>query len=167
LKKLLAASLLAMLFSSQVGYYFVYTIHQHIVKEEIEEELLANIPDSSLEIIIAEEFGDRIKWKEEGKEFSLDGELYDIARTKTVDGKTLLYCINDKKEKQILDNLIKAVNKNQDNKRGRNINPVLPDLVFINLIEPLDVFSVSSQYAFLNVTLVSSFEEITSPPPKA
>jgi hypothetical protein len=80
LKKALASSLLLILFTSQVGYYFIYTIHQHILKEEMERELLAHIPESSLEVIIAEQVADKIVWEEKNREFSLDGVLYDVAR---------------------------------------------------------------------------------------
>jgi len=133
----------------------------------MERELLTQIPESSLEVFIAEQYGDRIEWKEKNREFSLDGVLYDVAHIRKADGKTFLHCINDKKEKQLLDNLVKAVNKNHDNKRGRNIKPVLSELVFINTIESSTIFPVSTQYFFLNVSLVSSYKEINIPPPKA
>ena len=157
-----------MLFTSQVGYYFIYTIHQHIIQEEMERELLAHIPESSLEVIIAEHVANKIVWEEKNKEFSLDGVLYDVARIEKKDGKTFLYCINDKKEKQLLDNLVRAVNKNHDNKQGRNnIQSLLVDLVCMSHEEEPRSFSISSAYSSFNVSLVSSFEEIHSPPPKA
>ena len=97
----------------------------------MERELLAKIPESSLELIIAEQYKNKLEWEEKNKEFSLNGEMYDVAKIKIIDGKTHLYCINDKKEKQLLDNLVGAVNKNHDNKQGRNnIKPFLIDLVF-------------------------------------
>ena len=168
MKKGLASSLLAILFISQVGYYFIYTIHQHIIKEEIERELLAHIPESSLEVIIAEQVADKIVWEEKNKEFSLDGILYDVARIETKEGKTFFYCINDKKEKQLLDSLVKAVNKNHDNKQGRNnIKSLIIDLLCMNIEEEPATFSCPSAYSSFSVTLVSSFEEINSPPPKA
>jgi uncharacterized C2H2 Zn-finger protein len=168
LKKALAALLLLILFTSQVGYYFIYAIHQHIIKEEVERELLAQIPESSLEVIIAEQVADKIEWTEKNKEFSLDGVLYDVARIEKKEGETFLYCINDKKEKQLLDDLAKAVNKNHDNKQGRNnIKSLLLDLVCMSDEEEIRSFSVPSAYSSFNVTLVSSFEEINSPPPKA
>jgi predicted transcriptional regulator len=168
LKKALAASLLTILFTSQVGYYFIYTIHQYIIKEKIEKELLTNIPESSLEVFVAEELGNKIVWQEDNKEFSIDGVLYDVARIKRTDGKTFLYCINDKQEKQLLDNLAKAVNANHGNKQEKNnIKSLLLDLVCMNDEEEVRSFSVPSIYSCFNVTLVSSFEEINSPPPKA
>lgn len=132
----------------------------------MERDLLAHIPDSSLEIIVEEDFSDKIEWEEKGKEFFLNGELYDVARIKKEEGKTLLYCINDKKEKKLLDKLVKAVNKNHDNKRSRNIKPALPDLVSMCLFETPDLFSGSSQYIPFKVSLVFSYKEIHSPPPK-
>ena len=168
MKKVVALLLLAILFTSQVGYYFIYTIHQHIIKEQIEKQLLANIPESSLEVIIAEQVADKIVWEEKNKEFSLDGILYDVASIEKKDGKTFLYCINDKKEKQLLDDLAKAVNKNNDNKQGRNnIKSLLLDLVCMSEEAESKTFSVPSTYSSFNVTLISSFEEINSPPPKA
>jgi len=168
LKKALAASLLAILFTSQVGYYFIYTVHQYIIKEEVERELLTHIPESSLEVFVAEELGDKILWEEENKEFSIDGVLYDVARIKKSEGKTFLYCLNDKQEKQLLDNLAKAVNANHGNKQEKNsIKSLLTDLVCMNDQELSTFFSVSSTYSRFNVILVSSFEEINIPPPKA
>jgi len=134
----------------------------------MERELLAHIPESSLEVIIAEQVADKIVWEEKNKEFSLDGVLYDVARIEKKEGKTFLYCINDKKEKQLLDNLVKAVNKNHGNKQGRNnIKSLLLDLICMNVEEEIISFPVPSAYSSFNVSLVSSFEEIHSPPPKA
>jgi len=167
-KKILAVAFLSILFTSQVGYYFIYTIHQYIIKEEMERELLAYIPDSSLEVFVAEEFGDKIVWEEENKEFSIEGVLYDVARIKKSDGKTFLYCINDKQEKQLLDGLAKAVNANHGNKQEKNnIKSLLVDLVCMNNEEQSTFLSIPSIYSRFNVILVSSFEEINIPPPKA
>jgi len=134
----------------------------------MERELLAHIPESSLEVIIAEQVAGKIVWEEKHKEFSLDGILYDVARVEKKEGKTILYCINDKKEKQLLDNLVKAVNKNHNNKQGRNnIKSLLLDLVCMSVEEEIRSLSVPSTYSSFNVSLVSSFGEIHSPPPKA
>jgi len=134
----------------------------------MEKELLAYIPDSSLEVFVAEEFGDKIVWEEENKEFSIEGVLYDVARIKKSDGKTFLYCINDKQEKQLLDGLAKAVNANHGNKQENNtIKSLLVDLVCMNDDEGPGIFSVPFTYSCFHIDLVSSFEEINIPPPKA
>ena len=133
----------------------------------MERELLAYIPDSSLEVFVAEQYGDKIVWEEENKEFSIEGVLYDVARIKKSDGKTFLYCINDKQEKQLLDGLAKAVNANHGNKQEKNnIKSLLVDLVCMNDDEGPGIFSVPFTYSCFHVDLVSSFEEINIPPPK-
>jgi hypothetical protein len=82
--------------------------------------------------------------------------------------KTFLYCINDKQEKRLLDDLAKAVNANHGNKQEKNsIKSLLIDLVCMKDEEDSTIFSVPSIYSLFNVNLVSSFEEINIPPPKA
>lgn len=138
----------------------------------MEKELLARIPESSLEVIVAEEHGTKIVWEEKNKEFSLDGVMYDVAGIKKVDGKTYLYCINDKKEKELLDNLVKAVrsaNDNNNNRQsGNSIKIQFPDLIADkNETEPSVLVSINPQYISFNVDLVTSVKEVSSPPPKA
>ena len=134
----------------------------------MEREMLTLIPESSLEVFVEEELGDKIIWEEENKEFSIEGVLYDVARIKKTEGKTFLYCINDKKEKQLLDGLAKAVNANNSSKQEKNsMKSLLIDLACMNNEEEPTIFSVPSAYSRFNVILVSSFEEINIPPPKA
>ena len=134
----------------------------------MEREMLTLIPESSLNVFVAEELGDKIVWEEANKEFSFEGTLYDVARIKKTDGKTFLYCINDKQEKQVLDNLAKAVNANHGTKQEKNsMKSLLVDLVCMNDEEQSTIFSVPSTYSLFNVTVISSFEEINIPPPKA
>lgn len=164
--------LLGLLFTSQLGYYFIYSFQQHLIKEKMEKELLAKIPESSLEVIVAEEHGTKIVWEEKNKEFSLDGVMYDVASIKKLDGKTYLYCINDKKEKELLDNLVKAVrsaNDNNNNRQsGNSIKIQFPDLIADkNETEPSVLVSINPRYISFNVDLVTSVKEVSFPPPKA
>jgi hypothetical protein len=42
-----------------------------------------------------------IEWKEKGKEFSYEGEMYDVVFTEDEDGVQVYYCLNDKEEKAL------------------------------------------------------------------
>jgi hypothetical protein len=173
LKKLLAASFLTLLFTSQLGYYFIYSFQQHLIKERMEKELLSRIPESSLELIIAENYGNKIVWEEKNKEFSIDGVLYDVAKIKKTGGKTYLYCINDKKEKELLDNLVKAVrssseNSNSNKHSSNSVKFQLCDLIDDkNEAEPYALVSVNLLHISFHDDLVTSVIEVSSPPPKA
>ena len=114
MKKSLTISFLLLLFFSQPGYYFIYVIQQYQLKESIKEKLLATIPEASLDIIDAGINKNDIEWEEEGKEFYLHGLLYDVAAIKIINGRTLIYCLNDKKEEQLLQDLAKAVSSGND-----------------------------------------------------
>ena len=168
MKKLLTTAFLLLLFTAQVGYYLIYSIQQHVNKEQVERKLLAQIPESSLEKIIAEDFAGKIVWKEKGKEFSLDRVMYDVVRIKKEDGKTSLYCINDKQEKLLIDELVKMVKANHNNQQEKNTGKSpLPDFVFTCNEPELNLLSEPSAYPSYFETTVSSFEEIITPPPKA
>ena len=117
MKKIVAILFLAIIFINQLGYYFLHNIQQYQLKQEIKRAMLSAIPESALELIAET---DQLVWEEEGKEFHLNGEMYDVVKTKTHNGKTVYYCINDKKEKRLLDRLIKLVKANDDSRRGRS-----------------------------------------------
>ena len=88
MKKTITISFLLLLFFSQMGYYFFYMFQQHQIKEAVKHELLAKLPESSLEIIDANAQKNDIEWEEEGKEFYLHGQMYDVAFIKISNGIT-------------------------------------------------------------------------------
>jgi len=135
----------------------------------MEKEVLLNTPDNSLEIFVAEEYSEKIYWEKKDKEFILGGVMFDVVRIKKSNGKTFLYCINDKKEKQLLDNLANTVDHNNgDNKQNKNIiKSLVSDLVCIGNDEMITFFTDANQYAIINESLVTSTKEINIPPPKA
>lgn len=170
MKKLIAASFLLMIFISQVGYYFFYAYEQHLIRERVREEFLAGIPESSLELFIQDQYGDRIKWEENGKEFYLDGNLYDVAKIKQVNGQTFLYCMNDKKEKELVKEFTKTVRGNHGNGKSEKQtikNQLSAYIVYKTEIEPLSIFIPSQKFSNPAISFKSSFKEIASPPPKA
>ncbi|MEI9957157.1 MAG: hypothetical protein WDM90_12845 [Ferruginibacter sp.] len=101
----------------------------------MEIALFKTISDEDLEVFEFTENNTDIIWQDKGREFSLHGELYDVAKIKTIDGKVFLYCINDKKEEQLLHAYSKAVNSNIDSgKSGKNgFNFQLSDFINISI----------------------------------
>ena len=135
----------------------------------MKEQLLAGLPESSFEII---ELTANLHWKEKGKEFLLNGQMYDVAKTKQVNGKTLLYCLNDNKEKQLLLHLAKTVksgSENNNEKGGSHIVKFqLSDFTAHKMYEPALVsYTILQQYHAFDDALLSSFKEIIAPPPRA
>lgn len=130
--------------------------------------LLANIPESELEII--SDSHEPLQWEEHGKEFYYRGQMYDVVTMKVLHGKTFYYCINDTKEKQLLDKLVKVVrssNEDGKNSSGKNIikymtiDSELPDNDL-----PLVQFIAKQQYNTFTSQLASSIHEVIPQPPQ-
>ena len=134
---------------------------------------MAALPESSLEIIDADINTNNIEWEEEGKEFYLHGEMYDVARVKKINGKTLIYCLNDKKEEQVLQDLAKAVqsgsDQNANGKPGQHL--VKFHLADLNILSTEKISVAVNQPARqkhfgYTVAIVSNNKEVNTPPPK-
>ena len=168
LKKIVAILFLAIIFINQLGYYFLHNIQQYQLKREIKRAMLSAIPESALELITET---DQAVWEEEGKEFHLNGEMYDVVKIKTHNGKTVYYCINDKKEKRLLDRLIKLVNANDDSQRGRSgkmtVKFQLCDYEMPGVENTPIVFENRPQYTGFISRLICTEREILSPPPRS
>ncbi|MGG9961497.1 hypothetical protein [Ferruginibacter sp. SUN106] len=115
MKKSITILILSLLFFSQIGYRFIYLIQQHQLKEQAEEQLLSTVNEDQLEQVNVEDNQDKITWEEEGKEFFLNGQMYDVAKKEIINGKTILYCLNDKKEEQLVEDMLKKEKANADN----------------------------------------------------
>ena len=105
-----------------MGYYFIIRISQDSVKEEMKEKALGNMPVSEMEIISLSDNQEKISWEENGKEFLLNGEMYDVVKSVKENGHILLYCLNDVKEKQVIEkyNEITSHNSTSGKKEGNN-----------------------------------------------
>ena len=165
-RKVKSIFLLLLIFTSQIGYYLVYAYQQYQVKETIKHQLVADIPEDSLELIVAEE-NDSFRWEEKGKEFYQDGELYDVVKSVTTSGKTVLYCINDKKEEELIHAFSKALRSGNNSGAKQKINfqisdsPVEPEGIILNA-RPASCI----QYLFFDSPIFSFSKKVNAPPPR-
>jgi hypothetical protein len=143
---------------------------QYEIKEVVKQELLSKLPESSLEIIDANFYKNDIEWEEEGKEFYLHGQMYDVAFIKVINEKKLIYCLNDSKEEELLKRIASVVNsgneQNSSNKDGHHtIKFQLSD--FIILAQQVTVIRepVPVKYIDHTVALITNIAEIFTPPP--
>ena len=172
MKKLTAISLLTVIFINQLGCYFYYSYQQYRIRREIKQELLASLPDTELEVFVEEDVKDHLIWEEYGKEFHFNDETYDVAHIEMKDGKRLLYCNNDKKEKKLLEKLVELVKSGSDarkHSRGKNVVKFqLTDFEPpVNELPPGLSFLSKPQYTRFTSSLLTSAMEIKGPPPKA
>ena len=163
--------MLLILIYSLGGYYFVMINTQEKLKENIKEKIVRKVAEKELDTISFTDNRERIYWEtDEDNEFSFNDEMYDVVKTKTVNGKVMLYCINDKKEKELVDNynLVTKQNSSSD-KKGKNTVDNTFNL-FIYQAEKNDglvAIRDSNKYYSIEPHLTEGVDDNTSPPPKA
>jgi hypothetical protein len=144
---------------------------QHEIKEAAKHELLSKLPESALEIIDGTAYKNDIEWEEEDREFYLHGQMYDVAFIKIVNGKKLIYCLNDSNEEDLLKRLAKAVDsRNEQNSSGKNDHHIIKFQVSDFIILTLNTLTTinepeSIKYIDHQVALITNVTEISTPPP--
>jgi hypothetical protein len=173
LKKLALISFLIIIFLSQCGYYCFCAFQVFQAKEAAREQRLKEIPENLLTKIRIIDNDRTIQWEEEGKEFQVDGEMYDVVKTKFEDGIQYMFCLADKKEDLVLAALEKLIRSNADNaahqgKYHSAAKIMIPDWVLElqTVTSPCQNAATSAkEYFTYKDSLVYSFIEINSPPP--
>ncbi len=90
-----------------------------------------------------------IEWEEEGKEFWLNGNLYDVVKKQETADSITFHCINDKQEKTLFANLEELITR-QMNSDAQTNNTSLKKF--------------QSDYFFIQTYLQFSFKEISCLP---
>lgn len=77
----------------------MYCVQLYQLKRMVRQEMMTGVPDRFCEVI---EDNAAIRWEEAGEEFSMNGDWYDVVAIKRIHGKTYFYCLNDRKEAQLV-----------------------------------------------------------------
>ncbi len=139
----------------------------------MQEQLSAGLSENLLEQIIQEDHAAAINWKEPGKEFYLDGKLYDVASIKKINGKTFLYCLNDKKEHELVQDMAKMVKSggdaNTSDAAGKHTIKFQWADYILHSTEKIiySINNLSLQHIGFDVALLSSVQEVNALPPRA
>ncbi|MCX6226116.1 MAG: hypothetical protein NTV01_15420 [Bacteroidia bacterium] len=115
MRKYIAVIILLIFIFDIGGYYLWYSLLQKNIQRDVNREIEMGINDEDLSLIIVpvnNESG--ICWIKQDKEFRYQGDMYDVVKIKTIDKKKYYYCINDTREKQLVDNF----NKNNNSKKS-------------------------------------------------
>jgi len=144
-----------------------------MVKQAARKEVLKQIPENLLIKISLQDNSNAIEWEEEGREFRMDGEMYDVVKMKNEAGKTYIFCISDKKEDKINRTIEKIVTSNLQHSTdsGKNNSAgkiTIPDWVFelygSNSMGE-EVATEQQKYFNFKSALYFNYIEINSPPP--
>ena len=144
-------------------------INQENIKEAQEQKVMHLVNPSELVTIRLSSVEKNIFWEENGKEFALNGMMYDVVKIENKNGETFIYCISDVKEKELVAHFNAAITKQNaaDRKEKVNIDNLID--LFIshsNGKTPLIGVSNNNSYSPYKFCLQSADEKNYSPPPE-
>ena len=148
------------------GYYFWFGFRQYCIRKEIKQQIRNGLGEDELTVIIFEgKNGAGLDWIRPGKEFNFKGKMYDVVKSKVNNGKTFYFCINDKKEKKLIDQ-----RSNEDKQRKeteKQVKRVLSNFFIPQVGRQIKQVCASQiVYPRCRFLLKDNAPEIPSPPPK-
>lgn len=166
MKKLISIGILSIFLYNIGGYYLWFSILQNKIQNKIEEEIEAGLKSEDLTLIIVQAEKDQeICWIKPNREFRYKGDMYDVVKIKYVPGKKYYYCLNDKKEKQLIAGFNKTHNTKKESekrlKRNFNYNSYIEHFTLTKRIYPIGLTFSAIENFYSSETI-----DINSPPPK-
>jgi hypothetical protein len=166
MRKIISLILLAVFLFNFEGHYLLYRIQQLKIQKDVKAEIRSKFADENLTLIIVPTNDiPLIHWLRKDIEFFQNGKLFDVVRTKTIEGYTCYYCIDDIKEKQLIADYQKKCN--QSNNSRKPIRAVPNNLFLISGFSvpiPQPIYSHEFHNPVFN--FISRIEDTLSPPPR-
>ena len=171
MRKFLAISLLSLVFMSQLGYHLISNFQRSELRESMREALETGSAKKDMRVIVFEENAAAIRWEDEGNEFYLDGKLYDVSSIEKQNGKTLIHCVCDEDESELVDNVAKTVAAVNDKATGKESKHVvkfrLSDYTVHSIYRtPHAIITPSTEYVDFDVAIYPSLHAVDTDPPR-
>lgn len=112
--------LLILLFNFS-GHFVTFKITQRSIKKEIKRKIKNHLPETELAVFTFSLSDlNKIDWEEKGKEFWLNGNMYDVVKKQENADSISFHCINDKQEKELFANLEELINRQMNSDAQSN-----------------------------------------------
>ena len=165
LRRFIAAVLLLLFLFNLGGSYVVFIILQHRISLEIKAMIRNGMEDEELTVIVVASGSESdVSWIKPGKEFTLNGEMFDVVKSKTENGRILYYCINDRTEKKLITDFI---HKGELMKKSRRLL-THANSIYIFQSASTVIIPAPTHHSFYNPeeSFLSKIHEVPYPPPK-
>ncbi|MCB0516203.1 MAG: hypothetical protein R2798_13285 [Chitinophagales bacterium] len=153
--KLIGILLLFCLVAPVTGMFFLLQYQKFQLKKEIKQHIISGIDKEDLVLLkfTREQVQSQLVW-EHDKEFSYQGEMYDIVSTQTVGDTIFYWCWWDNEETQLNQKLIALLNiqlqHNQQRKSNQQQILAFFKSLFCNEIEEKITFSTAKENPFMH-----------------
>jgi hypothetical protein len=155
----------------QVGYYFHSLSKRAEAKSEFKEKMASTLCEDAYTRFSWDSIKAAVQWEEEGEEFWLDGQLYDVVSKQIINGKTLLVCLNDTKEEEIVNRQLKLTlnnTHNLPNKSSHSIQFNFPDFILTESTScQTSGTTASNKLSLYVISLHTHIADPDFPPPQA
>ncbi len=174
MKKAISIVLLGIFLFNTTGYYVFFKIAQIEIKKEIKKEIKLSLQNDELTVItFLNSDINTIHWIENNKEFIYHNQMFDIVKSSSNNNETTFYCINDKQEKKLFQNLevqiLKQIEHTKNSKSDsskKNADNIVKTYFFEELISSLFHDSSSSNFKHFTKSYTSVDVLISTPPPR-
>jgi hypothetical protein len=148
------------------GFYVFFNQAQNMIRREIRGRIRDGLNESDLvNLEINDENRQEFHWIKPGKEFSFHGNLFDVVKTEKVDGKSILCCINDIKEKKLISDFART--HEASHKAIKFLVMIINSYIDrAGICLHIPVFSAIRFYSN-TFNIISKLSEIADPPPKS
>ena len=164
LKNIISIVLIFVFIFNCVSTFFLFALIKFNLKKELKVQIENGIKDDDLTKIEVSKINPKLfLWTEENKEFKYCDQMYDIVKTKTINNKNYYLCINDIKEKTLIESLL--LNKELVKKIKRNFSKL--NILYFSVINSITHSSNIMEYIISPLKYYNSYVELVpSPPPK-
>ncbi|MGE5520295.1 MAG: hypothetical protein ACM3VS_10245 [Candidatus Dadabacteria bacterium] len=169
LNKIISIVTILILFISIAGYHLLFLLERWEAKCDI-EQLLHKGTHKDIKTIVVENTrrNKEIQWVND-HEFRWNGKMYDIVHKQTNGSKTIIFCIADERESELIDNYIQLT---QHDGKDQNSTISLLRLLTTPCIIANYIYSIpnnavcSGEYPYFSPGLLLMTADIILPPPR-
>ena len=166
--------LLTVFLFNTVGYFVAFKSVQWNIRKQAKQAILKQVSKKDL---IEKKFKNadfaKLEWKDNGKEFELGNELFDVVEIERSEQEIIVYCMNDKKEEELLSHLdehiqVNVSNTNESHKKSsKKITDTVLKLYFNNLLS-FNFNRTVEKIIFINSLQLyqSNYLSLNTPPPE-
>lgn len=117
--QLTAVALLSVMLFSFFGPHIIFSMQQATIRKEIKKRIKLGVPENELVKFNVNELQGNISWTDGKREFTFNGNKYDVVKKEFSKNGIFFYCINDQQETILFKNL-DELTKNEWNKKNNS-----------------------------------------------
>jgi hypothetical protein len=168
MRKILSILMIFIFSYSVIGFYLSFEIEHNQIHKEVQSRIIKSLPESQLAVIKIP-FSDKkkIRWKEYGKEFNYEGNMYDVVRSEIRTDTTYYWCFSDEKETKLLVHFDQLIKDQTDHSRSKQIQKKQEVNYFLKEVSS-GSFLTEKPMLFCNFSSFykSIVIDVLSPPPR-